>query len=227
MPSRRVRERYEDVVLRTKPVLYLPMQGSTTQELVRMATATVTNAVRGHTGPFPGAQSVRFAGANDLVSVATDASYHPGNTFSIGGWFNRTGAGDGSGAALYHAGSGEMTVWFPPATGVGRLTLRKAGTADIWRSDQLFGTPYNAGWYHYIFTKAGATTVLYLNGVTNGSAVGDQTITTTTDAPTFGLASAGGTNLDYVGQMAHHAIWNRALTAGEVMDLYRAGRDFT
>ena len=30
-----IRERYEDVVLRTKPVLYAPLQGSSLRELVR------------------------------------------------------------------------------------------------------------------------------------------------------------------------------------------------
>lgn len=233
MPEIRRRRRYEDVVLDTKPVLYLPMQGATaTRELVRGILASGGgNATGRQTGPFPGAQSVDFDGNDDSLSLATDASYHPADTFSAGGWFNRLGAGDtgNGGPVLCHFGTGDFTIWFPAGTNAGRLVLRKAGTGDIFATAETnWGTPYTRGWHHVIFTKTGATTKGYVDGVANagGGTVANQTIVAAASDPAFGLVSPVATaTLDFQGRLSHWAVWNRVLTQGDVSDLYRAGRD--
>jgi hypothetical protein len=212
---------YEAAILATSPVLYLPMQGSTITEEVRSVTATVTGATVQQAGPVAGMDAISFDGANDSVSVATHTSYHPGDTFSIGGWVNRTAAGDGSGAAIYHAGSGELTVWFPPSGGnLDKLTLRKAGTGDVFASTTVYDSPYNDGWFHFIYTKSGSTRALYINGVSEGAAGTNQTIVATTDAPTFGNSTTN--TLDFAGRLAHMAIWSVALTSTQAEDLYDA-----
>ena len=221
-------ERYEDVVLRTKPVLYVPMQGSTTREEVRLVTATVTGARIGRTGPFPGAQSIDFDGADDRAVIATNAAYHPGDTFSVGGWFSRDGAGDvGNAPTMFHNGTNDFIVYFPLSGNTNKLTLRKAGVGDIFATNTVFGSPYTAGWQHCIFTKnAGTATVCYLNGRSESGTYTNQTVVASTSDPTFGIISGALTN-DFNGRLSHWAIWNRVLTAAEAVELYRAGKDAT
>lgn len=222
----RPRERYEDVVLRTKPVLYVPMQGQKIRELVRGVDCTVSNSpTLGASGPFPGEQAIRFSAStadNDAVSVATNASYHPGDTFTVAGWFNRLGTGDAS-PSLIHLGSNDLTVFINSSVNGNYLALRKAGVGDIHRLG-VFGSPHTAGWQFCAWTKATTTTVGYLNGVLTTSLGGsNQTIVASTVDPTFGI-TAGGTTIDLDGSLAHWAVWNRVLSAGEIAELYLDAR---
>jgi hypothetical protein len=221
------RQRLEDVILGTRPVLYVPMQGNKTYEMVRDVAVTVGGStVFGRPGPFAGASAALFDGAADYLQVATHASYHPGDTMSIGGWFNRTAAGHANGPVMYHL-QGDMTVWFPPTTNAGRIVLRKAGTGDIFATSTTdWGSPYTKGWHRIAFTKTGATTKCYVDGVEDagGGTVANQTFSSAnTEPPTFGWLSVLTTTLDYAGMLAHWAIWDRVITAQEERTIYLAG----
>jgi hypothetical protein len=203
------------------------MQGDGQRELVRGIAVTRPNTVFG-AGPFIGSGSLKFANNDAAVVVPTHTSYHPGNTLSVGGWFNRTGQGDDAsgGPVLCHFGVGDFGPWFPAGTNAGRLVLRKAGTGDVFATATTdWGSPYTKGWHHVIFTKTGTTTKCYVDGVSDpgGGTTADQTFVAAATDPKFGLNSAG-TNLDFDGLMAHWAVWNRVLTEAEAADLYRAGK---
>lgn len=221
-------ERYEDVVLATKPVMYLPMQGtSSSYELVRNIAVTNSNAAAyGRGGPFPGCQAVEFSsstGDNEKLAVTSNAAYHPGDTFSVGGFFNRTAQGDASASpTIFHNGGDDMTIYFPRSGNTDKLTLRKAGVSDIFATDRTFASPYSDGWIHCLFTKnAGSETLCYLDGVSVPGTYSNATIVASSTSPTFGLNASGSGN-DFAGRLAHWAIWDRVLVAGEVADLYRA-----
>jgi hypothetical protein len=166
-----LRRSVEEVILSTRPVLYIPMQdnirpvGGHLIELVRGANAQPSgNAFTGRNGPFRGAKSVLTTTSTAQVQVATHASYHPGDTFSIGGWFNRTEAGDTvNGPCLYHT-NGDLVIWFPPTTNAGRLVMRKSGGGDVFASAATdWGTPYTKGWHRCLFWKnAGSSAGLYM-----------------------------------------------------------------
>jgi hypothetical protein len=226
-PTRRlVRERYEDVVLRTRPVFYVPMQGNTSRELVSQSVILTQTATLQISGPAQGMTARRFTASSaddDKLVYTSQASYHPGNTFSIGGWFNRLGAGDAANApTIFHNGTGDLTVYFPLSGQTNKLTLRRAGTGEIFATDRVFATPYADGWVHCLFTKdAGTATVCYLNGVSVSGTYTNQTVVASSSNPTFGTASGANTN-DFDGALAHWAMWNRVLTAGEAAELYRA-----
>ncbi len=226
MPEIRRRIRYEDVVLATRPALYVAMQGNGFKELVRGVAVTNNNSVGTSQGPFPGARGSLFSTStadNDSLTVATNAAYHPGDTFSAGGWFNRTGAGDGTGSVMLHLGTNDLVVWIPAGD---LVTMRKAGVANIIAGTTTFGTPYTKGWHHCIVTKtAGSSGAIYVDGVSEGGAFSNQTIVAAAADPTFGLSSGGSAN-DWEGSLSHWAIWNRVLTSREVLDLYRTGKGF-
>jgi hypothetical protein len=220
------REAYEDVVLRTRPAMYVPMQGSRAREVIRQVAPSTETATGQYRGPFMGAVGRRFSASttdNDKIEFTSNAAYHPGNTFSIGGWFNRIGAGDGANApTMFHNGTNDFIVYFPLTGNTDKLTLRKAGVGDIFATNRTFASPYADGWVHAIFTKnAGTATVCYINGVSVAGTFTDQTVVASSSAPTFGLISGSTTN-DFDGALSHWAIWSRVLTAAEVTELYRA-----
>lgn len=224
MPEIRRVRRYEDVVLATKPVFYVPLQGNSLKELVRVVAVTNNNSVGRSAGPFPGHAGSSFSTStadNDSLTVATNAAYHPGDTFSAGGWFNRTGAGDGTGSAMLHMGANDFLVWLTSDV----VTIRKAGVGNVISGTTTFGAPYTKGWHHCIVTKtAGSSAQVYVDGVSEGGAFTNQTIVAAAVDPTLGLA-AGGTTNDWEGSLSHWAVWNRVITQAEVTELYRSGRN--
>jgi hypothetical protein len=220
------RERYEDVVLRTRPVFYAPLQGSKLHELVLGSNAgTVTAARVGELGPFPGAQGVRFDGAGDSVVFTTDPSFHPGDTFSVGGWFDLREAGGDTGGIMFTLNAtNDLTVYFVKASG--KLALRKSGVSDVFTTNRTFATPWTDRWQHLIFAKNGAVSVTcYLNGAAAAGTFTNATIVAGAGGPRLGLAASGSN--DFNGYLSHWAVWNRLLTAAEASELYRAGRNAT
>lgn len=232
MKRHAVRRRYEDVVMATRPVMYVPMQGNKLWELVRGVACNINNApALAQAGPWAGSQAVRYSAStadDDTVSVTTNAAYHPGDTFSVGGWFNRRGQGDAANApTIIHLGTNDFIVYFPLTGNTDKLTLRKAGVGDIFATNRTFVTPWADGWQHVIFAKnAGTSTVCYLNGVSAAGTYTNQTVVASASNVAFG--SASGTLLnDFDGSTAHWAIWNRVITAAEAAELYRAGATAT
>lgn len=224
---------YEQSVMGTRPVFYVPLTGdpipaaSTGKiELVRRVKleeqAQAGAALPIASGALPGSAPNMLSGTTEYWRVATDTSYHPGDTFSVGGWFNRTGAGSSS-PSMLHLGSGDLVVWFSSD----QLTLRKAGTGDIYViGSPTFPTPYTAGWQHIIFTKNGTSAsnicTAYLNGALVSATYTNRTIVAAASNIGIGL---NGANTNFTGMMQHWAIWNRVLTFGEARELYMAGRD--
>lgn len=211
---------YEQIVLGMAPVFYVPGKSATATEMVLGTKGAVTGTVS--PGPMPFTNSsvpgldTRPA-SNSRLGFATNAAYHPGDTFTLMAWFNQTTAGDAA-PALMHWGTGDFTFYFMDD----KLALRKAGTADIVTTTQTFAAPMGR-WVHAVCTKnAGTSAAIYINGVDDSTGYANQTIVASTDAPTLANQS-GATANDFRGYIAHAAVWNRVLTAGEIRELYTAG----
>jgi hypothetical protein len=84
----------------------------------------------------------------------------------------------------------------------------------------------NGQWYQVVGTFDGATKRLFINGKQEATDSWAHTITYTSTTSGFGsLIAAGSATQQYNGLIDHCMVWNRALTAGEVMQLYQ--RPFT
>ena len=220
LPRPLAADAYIDFMRRTAPVFYVPLQGSKIKEVMRDVTATLGSGIRvPRGGPF-GMQATEHDGTiNGTVTVATDTSYHPGDTFSCGGWFNRLGAGDPGGPILLHTNS-DFVIWFSTIN-AGYICLRKPGVADVaCTATNTWGSPYTRGWHHIMFTKTGSSMRVYLDGEPHESIGSNQTMVAGATDITVGW---GGGSLNFAGRMAHWAIWNRVLAPGEVQAIYRAG----
>lgn len=213
-----VRDPYLEVVRRSKPVFHMVFSGNKPREMVRAVMPSLFNLTTWRSGPFPSAGARDFNGSSSDATTTSHASYHPGDTFSVGGWVRRDGSGTG-GHIFLHNGTGDFVFWIDTAN---KLVLRRAGTGDIFSSTATYtDTP----WMHAVAVKnGGVSTVMYVNGVAVVGTSTSQTVVASSTTPTIGTIPGGGANrLD--GAVFDMAIWSRALSRGEVQTMYRAGRN--
>lgn len=213
-----LRPTYEEAVLVTRPVFFMPNGSIDRWEVVKhQAVSNSNNAGRGATGPFRGAFANVFTAAtgdNESINVANDASYQPGDTFSLGGWAKC----DGSGATMcvVHTGATGFVINYDTNR---KPLLAKENTANVFANTNALDT----AWHHVLYTKnAGTATVGYVDGVSVAGTFTNQTIITVATQIQQGL---GGGNLnDWNGRISGMAIWNRVLTPGEVFSIFEAGQ---
>lgn len=212
---------YQSFVLSTLPVFYVPMQGVVT-EVVRNNVASISaTAPRATTGPF-NQQAWRFSatvGDNDNFTIATDPSYHPGDTFSVMGWANQLGNGNSFPNWLIGNGAGGNNDMGVGVTTAGAIVLGKANVGNVFVSTATYkGT----GWHHVLFTKnAGTATVCYVDGLSVAGTFTNQTISA--GSANWTIGGGAGHSDDFDGCLCHVAIWKRVLTAAEAWSLYAKG----
>lgn len=149
-------------------------------------------------------------------------------------------------------GSFSISAWInldevPSVTGTGMAIAGKLDTADGYRllvntSDQIrvvirsdpdvttadsTGTVVKDTWYHVVgvYDTAANTIVTYINGV--GNTTGSATVDPADHAEEFciGVTHSGGSYSQWLdGTVDDVAVFDRALTAAEVLNLYRGGR---
>jgi len=174
------------------------------------------------TGIIDGA--LDFDGVDDYVSVPDDSSldFTSGQSFSVATWF-RIEAGDASGQPIlqkYSNSNRSGYALFGNSGSVsGRIAFVTWGTGEIFVLDE---GEYNDGNWHYavgVRNQYSGIIQLYINGVE----------VDTNNEPTRSLANSAnlsiGTNWtgnsDYHGKIDDVRIYNRALSAEEIQQLYQ------
>ena len=79
-------------------------------------------------------------------------------------------------------------------------------------------------WFHSVFTFATSLRRIYLNGVQSVESTASYTITANNDELRIGTDFNAASDRVWDGLIGEITIWNRALTAGEIQQLYRLGR---
>lgn len=98
--------------------------------------------------------------------------------------------------------------------------LQAVITDDSANAETLAGAGFESGWNHVALVSAGGVLRLYLNGIERDSAPPPSGPFAAGDFVMLGDDSGDAPNFD----MAHAAIWGRALLADEVAALSSAGR---
>ncbi len=212
-----------NVTLSTGLVGYWPFDGSATNwatgttrdisgrgnsgSLIAMSTST--SVAIGKVG-----QALKFNGSN-YVSVADVTALHlTGDvTYSMWAKFNSASAS----SDLIDKGCNGYSLFFAKG-GTNKLQFSQQCHPTAQWAVATF-TPTLGVWYHFVGTQAGGTTNLYINGVLAGSVVYTPTINST-------LPITIGTGLDgnFNGSIDDVRIYNRALSAGEVVQLYAGAK---
>jgi hypothetical protein len=156
-------------------------------------------------------QAASFNGTTSKIQTAIDGPLGAAPR-SISCWFKLSDAGN---SAIVSYGTNTATNLFQLSVAGSTLLRVYTGGADIITIAGLSQGP----WYHAVVTYDGTTTNLYLDGappVSSAAAIN----TTHTDYFSVGYGPAYGA---LAGLADDVVMWSRALTSGEVADLWNSG----
>ena len=219
LESVRVLESYSLVVQNMRPLAYWRLNESTGTILYdRLGgyNGTYLNTpTLGVAGPLTGdpTTAVTFTAASSEAGEIPDtAPLHPGDTFSVNLWLKRVATGvDAHMFSNVVADDIQMWIW----GGNDKLYLSKYAGAHAYTSTLAIS---DTNWHMLTITKAGATVAGYIDGTASANLAGGATIVAGSGLTKIGEGT-GFTN----GSMAEVAVWNRALSAAEVLTLYNVG----
>ena len=168
--------------------------------------------------------SIVFDGVNDYVGVTYSTTLNLIQTHTLDCWFYSPSAGQAtSDGFLIRAGVGfdeQYGLAFAGGSGQLRYEFYDLATPG-------FQTRYSTGifnrntWCNATVVKNSTTLYLYLNGSLDSVQVGSNTLPATFGAMNIGSNSAN-PGQKYYGKIASARIYNRALSAAEVLQNYRA-----
>jgi len=175
-----------------------------------------------HSVPGKFGNALDFDGSDDRVAlVGKPLDGGTGFTVRASVYCSDIGTDRGIFYSDLHAGNEPILLWFESGGPViNALVTASGGTTGSLSSGF---TPVANTWYDVVLTWDGGNVRLYINGV--GDTAGefpDSGATGTLNASgtsyTIGGDSAG--NKIWLGQIDHVMIWNRSLTASQVLSLY-------
>ena len=162
--------------------------------------------------------SIVFYGSNDSVIIPHTPSLSVGNSLSVFFWFylNSTSSYQPIVAKSYNNNGWEIAN----QNGGLRCTLRPS----VSNNNNIFvpGTLNLNNWYCSGFTCNNTTISLYLNGILQG-ATSVSSINLDTTSSLYVAQRSDGSNINYFnGSISNVQIYNRALSAAEVLQNYNA-----
>ena len=176
-------------------------------------------------GPVPTqgrlGQALGFDGSNDVVVLPNSASLQPTTAITVSAWFN-------AGSPL---GAQRSFVEKNPGYAIRVSTDSKIyayldTTSSAWSAMAASTAAITAGqWYHAVLTYTSGQGRLYIDGVQQGATVTSFTgdLEYGGNNPAIGAYTPTGAGY-WLGKIDDVRVYNRALTAGEVQQLYSMGR---
>lgn len=178
------------------------------------------------------ATALDFDGTNDRISLGTSNTLNLYNDFTVSAWINPRDMGESDGGIGYDIGtvfsrytngaSGYMLL-ISDYSGGNRLGFYSEGTGDTIASNS--GAITRNAWQHVAVVKQAAsdTVTLYINGIVVGS--GSNDVQSQTNAPAYigAWPDAPGGVSTFDGAIDDLRVYNRALSAQEVSQLYHYG----
>ena len=160
-----------------------------------------------------GDRAALLDGVNDHVVVSHSASVNVGDgPFTLEAWVKRSNANGGWVDVFQKGTNGYQFAFYNSAP-----TLAKDNCCALTGG----GSVTDSGWHHLVAAKHGTTIRIFLDGSDVTGAISNSTLATTTSA--LYLGAKNGSSEFLAGLIDEFAIYNRVLTAAEVLDHYRAG----
>lgn len=187
-------------------------------------TGTLLNSAGWGTGKINGCLAINAGGTlNQSVDVAAIASGSFSGSASVSAWGNQS-ASNGW-AKIFSWLDDDSTA----ATGISLYAndLNKMRAFAQGKSAVDPNTITNSSWIHWVATYDGTTVTLYRNGSSVASTGGGSSMTVPTHK--MGIGNCGSNSLNYStvegfkGSVDEVGLWNRALSSGEVSQLYNSG----
>lgn len=154
---------------------------------------------------------ILFNGTNNYINVPSSSSLNPGMDLSLLSWVYWNG-----GTAEENIVTKENAYEYRVLSGV----VNFATNPWSWRGG---GTPVTTGqWYHVAVVHQGqGNQKIYINGIETYNAASGGSISSNTSVVTVG-ARGGGTQSFFNGLLDGVRIYNRALSAGEILTIYNS-----
>jgi hypothetical protein len=160
--------------------------------------------------------SIVFDGVDDYVDTTYNQQL---NDFTIGVWFNANSTSEAAGRLLdkdYINGT-----WLGKNP-VGTVNSWGGGVREVSAPYGIYLTLLDGQWNYLVSIRSGTTHILYGNGITNTIS---NTVSSTITNPSIvrlGTENTTPGSSFYKGNIASAQIYNRALTAQEVLQNYNA-----
>jgi hypothetical protein len=173
-------------------------------------------------------QGLKFDGSSSYVSIADNNSFSP-STFSLGAWIKWDGlrynsASTKDWATIIAKGSfssGEYTILMK------RDSVESTNALNLYINGSLqatYTTTLDTNWHHLVATYSGSSAKIFLDGANVVEALVSPAIPNSSNALNIGRESLGGSNYFWGGSLDDIRIYNRALSADEVKQLYNMGK---
>jgi hypothetical protein len=191
-------------------------ESSNTNTLVPNSTlsGSINNDTSGSYGQY---NSFTFDGASDYIVVDNlNNIFNFGtNPFSVSAWFNGT-TFPGTYTGILGSHDGGSTIW--------AVYAHDSNGVFIYGQGQLTGggSISTGEWYHYMATRdSSGNLITYLNGIAVNTATGKTGTFNSLSAIRIGDDNHN-SNPAFNGQIGPVQIYNRALSAGDVLQNYNA-----
>jgi hypothetical protein len=173
--------------------------------------------------------SIKFDGTDDYVNVPTATNLDLTSQGTVSTWINPATVTQGLFAGLVARNTGGSVN--QQSYGLSWRQVSGALLAEICDGagtyNQIFATlPTVANvWYNIVFTWNGSQLVLYNNGVIIGTTtqtINNQVLNTDLTIGGYTYKGGGGSGEPFNGKIANTKLYNRGLTAAEVLQNYQA-----
>jgi hypothetical protein len=166
--------------------------------------------------------AIRFDGTDTYVNVPYNSSLDIPTAITVEVWVKYASQGEiGSGGRTYSVLSYKGYPWTWLLEDIsGQFNFRISTTSD---GDSRLDSNYYHGverWDHVACTYNGTTQAIYVNGILQNSKSLTGTIITSGTGIELGTYSTG--DYSFNGWLANHRIYNRALSAAEILQNYQA-----
>jgi hypothetical protein len=181
---------------------------------------------RGDTSFAPGMvdQAFSFDGRRDRVAARNARVLNPRNRITLDAWIFRTGKGAQYAYVITKDGDTGRQYFLEATPSPQHLRVFVVVDGGGWRYFDGATIMQLNTWYHVAMTYDGATLKAYVNGALDGSMPVSGKIVRTSERVRIG--AAGNTHkYDFQGLIDEADVFNRALSAEEVLSIYTAGAE--
>lgn len=171
-----------------------------------------------------GRTAVKFDGSNDKIEVNNTLGNFGTNAFTISYWV-RTTSNRTERILSKRAVCDYASFWAVGRSGASAFFEVDQSNSSNFKSIGTTGFFDDDAWHHVVSVRSNVNIKIYVDGLLRNSADGSVTASISNSALlTFGVSVC---NFNYSGLLDEAAMWNRALSASEVQQLYWQGGDPT
>lgn len=178
--------------------------------------------------PLITTHSINFDAVNDYVSFGDNFTFEHSQAFSISLWVKPNNVA--AQRCLISKVSADANVYGYSLqhTNTGALYLQLRATGALL-SPYTFTSTLTAGvWQHVVLTYTGASNIngarAYLNGSVGDTPASGALSGTWANTNSYITGARGTAGFPYSGNITQQSIWNKALSAAEVTELYNTGQ---